>query len=580
LNRLQHAPRQSALTARSLSRSIAAFTLCLAAAAALPARAQVVTVPSTPQVGSSNPVSAEPGVKRPVTTPCTVTLFANEEFGDYGQHAYSYAPPTCKGPYSKIVLTGDFTVTAGRQYDRTAELYLGGTNIYFGTTAEPRSALSPSWHIERDVTDLSALFAAPQTGSAVIYNIVNSTYTGIIYGTVKLEFYPASLQALPALVPDKVIPLSAVGDVYLYKTTDQLSQDLSLPKNIERAYLDVIAQSQSQDEFWYINAPNDVANELQEYGNTAFREVEVSIDGAPAGLAPVYPWIYTGGIDPYLWEPIVGVQTLDFKPFRVDLTPFAGTLSNGKKHTVAVSVFNADSYFDVTASLLLYLDPFSNQVTGATTKNTLAAAPAPQVTENLKTDASGNITGTVLVDSLRSFSLAGYVNTSHGRVETTVDETADFGNYQTYKIFTTSSIFQYYQAIDQLSGAYTVTHTKDGFLDLESDKLFVYPFTISYNYLQNPDGSYSQLAQSMQQDYYTEQLKLNGFSLYSSGYDEQVNSDDTLSVGSTVTHVGNSTASYKGADSLGSCYSRTLAQTDGKLTSYTDGAACGGKNHQ
>ena len=56
-----------------------------------------------------------------------------------------------------------------------------------------------------------------------------------------------------------------------------------------------------------------------------FREAEVSIDGTPAGVAPVYPWIFTGGIDPFLWQPIPGVHTLNFEPYRVDLTPFAGS---------------------------------------------------------------------------------------------------------------------------------------------------------------------------------------------------------------------------------------------------------------
>ena len=38
------------------------------------AGAQVVTVPATPVVGSSNPATAEPPVLRPATTPCTVKL--------------------------------------------------------------------------------------------------------------------------------------------------------------------------------------------------------------------------------------------------------------------------------------------------------------------------------------------------------------------------------------------------------------------------------------------------------------------------------------------------------------------------
>ncbi len=569
-------------TSRATGRLLLAATACLFSlvpAAAL--RAQVVLAPPTPQVGSSNPVSAEPGVKRPSTTPCTVTLFTNLEFADFNNKSFTYTPPaSCgTGPWAKVVFSADFTVTAGRQYDRTAQFYLGGVNVYFGTTAEPRAALSPSWHVERDITDLSALLKTSQPGVAELYNYYGVSngvdYNGLIYANAQIDFYPASLSALPAITPDAVVPL-ANGDQLLYTTTDQLKLTGVLPQNTERAYLDVIAQSQSQDEFWYTNAPNDVSTELEEYGNTGFREVEVMLDGKPAGLAPVYPWIYTGGIDPYLWEPTVGVQTLDFKPYRVDLTPFVGALTDDKPHTLAVSVYNAASYFDVTGTLLLYLDHGATRVTGALTKNTLSAAPAPSVTENLNTDKNGNITGSVFVDSLRSYSLDGYVNTSHGKVETTVDVTADFGNYQTYVV----NEAQYVQSITQGNGAYSVTHTRDGLLDLEIDQLFLYPLYVYYDYMPNATG-FSQVANVSQRDVSARQEKLNGFPLYSQSSDETVNTNDTLTEGSSpTTHVGSSTASYQGTDSLGHCYSRTLASTNGKLTSATDGAACGGTNHQ
>jgi hypothetical protein len=48
------------------------------------------------------------------------------------------------------------------------------------------------------------------------------------------------------------------------------------------------------------------------------------------------------------------VHTLNFEPYRVDLTPFASILSNGQQHAVAVNVYNADQYFSATATLLLY----------------------------------------------------------------------------------------------------------------------------------------------------------------------------------------------------------------------------------
>ena len=48
-----------------------------------PVGAQVVTVPATPQIGSGNPVTAEPPVARPATHPCVVPLFTNLEFADF-----------------------------------------------------------------------------------------------------------------------------------------------------------------------------------------------------------------------------------------------------------------------------------------------------------------------------------------------------------------------------------------------------------------------------------------------------------------------------------------------------------------
>src|SRR5882757_4702391 len=155
----------------------------LAFATALPAQ---VVVTNGPQIGSSNPITADPPVQRPHTRPCTVQLFTNEEFADFNIKDFNYTPPSeCHGPWAKVVFSADFTVTAGRQFDRTAQCLIGNMNIYYGTTSEPRAALSPSWHVESDVTDLSAGLTAPQTGHAILGNFVGESggvdYTGIIF---------------------------------------------------------------------------------------------------------------------------------------------------------------------------------------------------------------------------------------------------------------------------------------------------------------------------------------------------------------------------------------------------------------
>ncbi|HEX5284964.1 MAG TPA: peptide-N4-asparagine amidase [Bryocella sp.] len=540
---------------------------------------QVVTVPSTPVIGSSNPATAEPPVSRPSTQPCVVTLFSNEEFGDYSAHAMSYAPPAaCPGPWAKVVLTMDFTVTAGRQFDRTASLYLGNANIYFGTTAEPRATLSPSWHIERDVTDLTPVFKTAESGQAVIYNIVDSTYTGIIYATAKLYFYPANFRNPPPVVPQVVVPVSGSNNTYTLNTgSDQVTATFTAPRNTIKAYLDVISQSQSSDEFWYQCVPNNVTGPLESCGNTAFRETEVTIDGKAAGVAPVYPWIYTGGIDPYLWEPITGVQTLNMKPYRVDLTPFAGVLSDGNPHTIGISVFNAHSYFSETANLLLYTDPFRAETSGALEENTLSPAPTPAITENLSKNSAGDTVGTVSVDSVRNFTLRGYVDSSFGRVETTVAEKVHFNNTQTFDV-AAAGIPEVQNGV-QTSTVSQKTTEQVGILRKQRDLNVSFPLTVDYSLLPDPDGTFSQIV-SVDQGYIVQDAtSLNGFPTGSSNTQEEVKSSDTSFINSSFTaitgHTGaQSSASYIFTDSTGGCYSRQLTSADNVLTSVVNGKGC------
>ena len=541
------------------------------------ARAQVVVVPSTPQVGSSNPASAEPSVTRPNVKPCIVSLLSNAPFDNFNATTFNYAPPAaCPGPWAKVVLTADFTVSAGNQFDRSAWFYLGDVNIFFGTTAEPRNNLSPSWHIERDVTDLTAVLKTAQPGSATIGNIVNSTDTSTIFANAALEFFPASPLALAPATPDIVVGVSSGSNPATLNTTaDQVSQTVNLPRNVEKVYLDVFAQSQIDDEFWYLCVPNDQTGPLESCGNTAFRETEISIDGKPAGVAPVYPFIFTGGIDPFLWEPIPGVQTLDFKPYRVDLTPFAGVLGDGSQHTVAVSVFNADSFFNATANLLVFTDHGSREVSGGLISNTLSAAPTPHVDENLTTSSTGIVTGTVSVGSNRTFSISGFVNTSHGRVETTVEQKVDFLSTQTFNV--NPNIGADVQNAVQTSTVDSQTTTRQGFLLETVSKHVSYPLTVDFSFTPNSDGSFTQATTVNQQNQQTDTKALNGFPLFESNTQEQVISKDTLSINAAdqiTAAAGNSSASFHSNDSLGNCFSRSLTAENQVLTSVNDGKGC------
>jgi hypothetical protein len=541
------------------------------------AQAQVVIAPSNPEVGSSNPVTAEPPITVPNVKPCTVSLFTNAAFDNFNATAFNYAPPAgCPGPWAKVVLTADFTVSAGNQFDRSAWFYLGDINIFFGSTAEPRSNLSPSWHIERDVTDLTSILKTAQPGSASIGNTVNSVDTSAIFASATLEFFPATPFAPTPATPDIVVGLSSGSNpLDLVTATDQLSQTVNLPRNVENVYLDVFAQNQIDDEFFYLCVPNNVTGPLESCGNTAFRETEISIDGKPAGVAPVYPFIFTGGIDPFLWEPIPGVQTLDFKPYRVDLTPFAGVLGDGSQHTVAISVFNADDFFNATANLLVFTDHGSPEVSGGLISDTLGVAPTPQVSENLTTSSSGVVTGTVSVSSNRAFSISGFVNTSHGRVVTTVEQQVNFLNTQTFNVNPNTG--GDVQNVVQTSTVDSQTTTQQGVLRQTVSKHVSYPLTVDFSFTPNTGGTFTQATSVNQQNQQSDTKALDGFPLFKSNTQEQVLSTDTLSINAAnelTGAVGNSSASFQSNDSLGHCFSRSLTAKDQVLTNVTDGKSC------
>ena len=330
----------------------------------------------------------------------------------------------------------------------------------------------------------------------------------------------------------------------------------------------MITQSQINDEFWYSCVPNDVAAELQSCGNTAFREAEISIDGQPAGVAPVYPWIYTGGVDPLFWEPIPGVQALNFVPYRVALTPFAGVLSNGQQHTVALRVLNANSWFSATGTLLLYLDHRSTQVTGELTANTIGSAPNPTINENVQTDASGNITGTVTTTSSREFSVAGFVNTSRGRIDTQVTQSVNFNNVQNFSITAST----YTQDISQETVLKSATTTQHGPVQFETFETFQYPLTLNYSLTFAADGSGSQLG-TVSQEFKDELLS----PFFARSVDNKVNSTDTLNFDATGHITGNSGAkssqSYNAFDTRGLRYSCTLESQNNALTSVSAGCS-------
>jgi len=566
------------------------FSRCLAAAGLMLCVAGVAQAApgSSSPVGTANVTVADPTVPRPPGQPCVVQLYSNDTFNDYNTRPFSYTPPTgCGTHWSKVVLEADFSVSAGVQFDRTATIFLDGVNLFYGTTQEPTSTLAPSWHVERDLTDYSALFRNAGQGQAYVANIVNSEYTGVIYGSARLLFYPASAVAPAANVPDAVYPLGSdpVGSTVLLQAgANQMSATLTLPRNVERAYLDVFTQGQSTpDEFWYTCVPNQYVSQTGECGGGNFREAEISIDGQSAGVAPVYPWIFTGGADLFIWKPTPGVQTLNFVPYRVDLTPFAGLLSNGSPHQVTLTLAGVNYYFMATAALLVYEDPHASQVSGQVVSNTLAnQSPTPTVGSTLSTDASGNVTGNVTTNLSRHFVITGYVNTSHGRVDTTVDQTVSFANTEIFDI--TSTIYN--QTTEQLTTVEGNSTSKTGaFVTGQFHQSFRYPLYMQADQTFTDSAGDSTVVTTIRQGFDEHSaLSIDGFPLYSADVHNHHEGSDLIDYSpdyAILSHTGqNSKQVFTFGDSLGGCYRASVSAANDVVTAYSSGNGCPGRQNR
>ena len=577
---------------------LAASAMLLALTAAPAVQAQQLTI------GSPNVAVADAVVPHPPTKPCVVTLYTNEQFPatltnppvpDFSNHPFTFTPPAgCPGPWERVVYSADFSVNAGVQYDRTATVWLGGAVIFLGSTEEPNSTSTASWHVERDVTDYSALFAKAQDGYIYLGNWYDPNgalgvgpLTGVYQASAKLYFYPGDKRNRGER-PDEVLNLQQNGSTAGLSTpTQQLAATFTLPTNVERAFLDVYAQNQSGEEFWYADIPDQqIANAFFDTFSSPYKEAEVTVDGQPAGIAPAYPWIFTGGEDPILWQPIPGVQTLELHPYRVDLTPFVGLLSNGQPHTIAINVnglssTNSSGYFNTWGSLLLYLDHGSRHVTGAVTENTLEAAPVVYTDNEVKpTDSSGSFAGPISVTSDRRYTIVGTANTSHGAVTTRIDTDMTFSNVQQLTFIAT--------------GPNANTNDQDIVQDTEIDNTTTmsgdhgrhrvvlhehrsYPLTFDIDVPSYPGGF--DLRTHADQEFKQRVDIGSGWTMKTARLDNHRIATATRSPYPTPAAPTNSSQDYTYSDPFGTCYSRTITSAMGTtwpsvLTGVTDGVGC------
>lgn len=290
------------------------------------------------------------------------------------------------------------TVTsAGINYDRLSLLYFGDIEMWRHTTAMPvRTGIY--YTFSKDMTAYTPLLRTQQKVILQLDNIYDSVFTGNFNVTITALYYDddaaSSAQqqqqqqdgaASAVNPPDAILPISSRSSAQNATSVFSLPDDdarvsLTLPRNAARAVVSVFASGNGNEEFWYADVPAEYlatfgSNVTFANGYGPWREVQVLVDGALAGVVWPETVVFTGGVSTGLWVPIVGVDAFDLGSVDVDISPWLGALCDGEPHVFELKVvgYNASSptglgtvaqNWYVSGQVFLWLDEGGNQTTG------------------------------------------------------------------------------------------------------------------------------------------------------------------------------------------------------------------------
>jgi hypothetical protein len=524
--------------------------------------------------GYQNPVSAFEPVSRPDTRSCTVTAMQYDFANSYstGDYIGTLTPPSaCTGPWNKVVLDWYGSV-AGVQYDRLAGVWIGGAEVFRTSTPEPDAA-GISWHVDEDLSKYIPLLRKTQPIDVSLGNVVNSTYTGVYHIILKVTYYMADRTHPAAHVANEVLPLSntdsnGAADWWDLTKGQTASLTETFPTNLTNASVEVYARGNGCEEFWYSNVPdNDSADIANGYcGGGTYREVGVEVDGKLAGIAQVYPVIYSGGINPLMWRPIMSVDSLRTEPYTMNLTPFAGLLSDGKQHTITlVPPADISDVWMIDATMFLTTDAHAAHTGGAVTKDDIAAAP--NLTTSITSPAAG--TNLITANASRDWSVSGYVQTSHGRVTTTVTQHATYRNVD--KIWASGEN----QTVTQQDQGYNIVTTNG----LSSKATWDYPISMNASYVPDSTGpGFLLTAQVSQARFTTTAIGVaaaggeGGAWLTTGSIADQVKASGVLQrddSGATIQADGQDSEDYESQSVTQPCYHHVITADHGQVTSDT-----------
>ena len=218
-------------------------------------------------------------------------------------------------------------------------------------------------------------------------NLIDDTYTAPFNATLEATFFVGSDLQQPA---DAILPISSRNSNSNASSafslpSDNASVTVPFPRNVRRAVVSISACGQADEEFWFGNVFESDRYTFPKISPmlsySPFREVQLLIDGKLAGVVWPFPIIFTGGVVPGLWRPLVGIDAFDLRENEIDITPWLPILCNGSPegHTFEVRVAGikddmhgsgklselVGNYWLVTGKIFLWLNAPDAETRGA-----------------------------------------------------------------------------------------------------------------------------------------------------------------------------------------------------------------------
>ncbi|KAG7399483.1 hypothetical protein PHYBOEH_008718 [Phytophthora boehmeriae] len=463
--------------------------------------------------------------------PCVVPLVSHEFANSYYNPVVeSFHAPPCDEDYSVVYLKWSAACRAGVQYDRIAAVWVNGMELLRTSTAEPSKLFGTTWEVTKDISIYARALRDGGTVVVALDNIVNPTYTSSFKVDLTFEFYRPLDASKQVKQPDRIVPVSSRNKSYGWFSEKPQSalagpphRMVQIPDNTEELYLELFLSHHQCDEFFYSNPPDNAtmsfAETFRSWANMpihdieeqtafankcgadgSFREVQVLVDDTVVGVVWPFPLVFTGGLSPYLWKPVVGIGAFNAPTYILNLTPFLGKFLGGVPRAVAFRVIYGESFWLIDGNLFIFEDAEAVHPTRVKVlrehldryvEPTVVALPVVTGDGNKKSTELNNALWT---SAVRDRYVKTSVTTSAGRKIYTLRQHFDFTNTQMYS---SDGLDQWFESHTHVETKMTVSSLSSGYEqpDAKVQTVFVsqledYPIAGSVSYHLGENGSF------------------------------------------------------------------------------------------